>query len=224
MSNFNESQLAERQCCETLLTIAKYEIDSMQQEREFPSNGVYIQDVNYKLWKAEDWDGSVKPNAIAVIENDDKFLIALTQPQKMSLNDISTVDFWHDIEIENNKITNMYARYDGMGKTASILKTQPSTEYAAGYCNAFIFPDGKTRGYLPTGDQLQLAYQNKVDVTAALQKCGGAKMESEYYWSSSSGHFYEGYSRGEMFRWIGGYGNGCLINSKRCVRPFADFQ
>ena len=170
MSNFNESQLAERQCCETLLTIAKYEIDSMQQEREFPSNGVYIQDVNYKLWKAEDWDGSVKPNAIAVIENDDKFLIALTQPQKMSLNDISTVDFWHDIEIENNKITNMYARYDGMGKTASILKTQPSTEYAAGYCNAFIFPDGKTRGYLPTGDQLQLAYQNKVDVTAALQK------------------------------------------------------
>lgn len=224
MSNFNKSQLAERQCCETILTIAKHEIDSIQQEREFPSNGVYIQDVNYKLWEIKDCDDSVKPNAIAVIENEDKFLIALAQPPKMQLNDASAVDFWHDIEIENNKITNTYFHYDGMRKTASILKTQPSTEYAAGYCNDFIFPDGKTKGYLPTEDQLQLAYRDKVDITAALQKCGGAKMESGYYWTSSLGFFYNGISRGGIFRWVGGYGKEAIIDVKHCVRPFADFQ
>lgn len=224
MSNFNKSQLTERQCCETLLTIAQHEIESVQQERKFPSNGVYIQDVNHKLWEIKEWDGSVKPNAIAVIGNDDKFLIALTQPSKMGLSDNSSVDFWADIYIDNNKTNNAYAHYDGARKTASILKAQPSTDYAAGYCNAFIFPDGKTRGYLPTIYQLKLAYQNKVDIATALQKCGGMKMESDHYRSSSLGRFSNGEIYGKVFRWVGGYDVGANMLEKLFVRPFADFQ
>ena len=39
--------------------------------------GVFIQDVNGNLWNTEDWDGSVSPNAVAVISKRCRFLIAL---------------------------------------------------------------------------------------------------------------------------------------------------
>ena len=39
--------------------------------------GVFIQDVNGNLWNTEDWDNSVKPNAVAVISTRCRFPIAL---------------------------------------------------------------------------------------------------------------------------------------------------
>jgi hypothetical protein len=40
--------------------------------------------------------------------------------------------------------------YNGRLNTDAILSLKPDTDLAAGYCNSFIFPDGVTKGHLPS--------------------------------------------------------------------------
>lgn len=192
------------------------------QEAQTPTNGVYIQDVNGKLWKTEDWDGSAVPNAIAVITDEAKFLMTLERSD-LAMSDSSRT------EIDRYMFgTSCYklaiSDYDGAGNTANILKVQPSIDYAAGYCSAFTFPDGKTKGYLPSFGQLKLAYENKGKIKAALSKCGGTAMgASDCYWSSTFRDVYDVY----RYCWVLGWGDNDFysgeLGDSYYVRPFADF-
>ena len=74
--------------------------------------------------------------------------------------------------------------YNGKTNTANILKTVSSTDYAAGWANAFTFPDG-TKGHLPSLGEFWEVYQNKASVDAALAKCGGTAMYTGGQWSST---------------------------------------
>lgn len=187
-------------------------------------NGVYIQDINGNLWEVDDWDGSVAPNAIAVIADESKFLIALTQMPSagpISRDPTAPIDDYMAAALDT---TEAKAEYDGAGNTAKILKVESCTDYAAGYCDAFIFPDNKTKGYLPSLGQLNLAYQNKAAVDAALGKCGGTAMSTScYYWSSTFWGVYCGYRRCWRFGWSDGYVFGNHLGGKEFVRPFANF-
>lgn len=189
-----------------------------------PINGVYIQDIKGKLWKTEDWDDSVKPNAVAVIADEAKFLIALTQaPSTTTISSFSTatLDKYMMAALVSDAAK---ADYDGAGNTANIMKLQPSTDYAVGYCNAFTFPDGRTKGFLPSLGQLNLAYQNKDAIDAALSKCGGIGMIEDYYWSSTfSGVNGSGRSCW-VLRWNGGIVSYDYVSHYYHVRPFADFN
>ena len=186
--------------------------------------GVYIQDVNGKLWKTEEWYGLTKPNAIAVIADNAKFRIALTQA---SLRMIISGEFSEPLEkymMRSASSAAALSDYNGTENTANMLLAQPSIDYVAGHCNAFTFPNGKTKGYLPSFGQLNLAYKNKSAIDAALRKCGGAAMRESWYWSSTfwgvSSSFYR-YCW--TLRWSdGGVGYGSL-NYYAYVRPFADF-
>ena len=188
-----------------------------------PICGVFIQDIKGNLWKTEEWDGSVKPNAIAVIADKAKFLIALTQPSLMPISS----GFGDSLEGYMTAIPSSEAAEaddDGEGNTARIMEMQPSTEYAAGYCNAFTFPDGKTRGYLPSLGQLRLAYQNKAAIATALSKCGGTAMNTScYYWSST----FWGVNCSHRLCWLLYWSDGNVYYGSlffgRCVRPFANF-
>lgn len=193
-------------------------------ELQSPNNGVYIQDVNGKLWGMEEWDNSVKPNAIAVISNEAKFLIALTEPTSCMRISSGCID-----PFEEYMMCAMYSAialsdYDGAENTASIMKMLPSTDYAAGYCNAFTFPDGKTKGFLPSLGQLNLAYQNKAAVSAALSKCGGTAMTNGYYWSSTFWGVNGNHRYCWNLYWSDGGVNCSYLNSRTYVRPFAGFQ
>ena len=107
-------------------------------KQQVPSEGVYIQDVNGKLWKTEDWDNSAKPNAVAVIAKEDKFLIALVEPlSRMSISLSYTA--LEKYMATTSSSAEAKADYNGVGNTANILKMMLSTDCAAGYCNAFIF-------------------------------------------------------------------------------------
>ena len=76
--------------------------------------------------------------------------------------------------------------YNGAVNTQLIVeKCQSSTEYAAGACNAYTFPDGTTKGYLPSLGELNLAYQNKAAIDKVLAACGGTVFASGYHWSST---------------------------------------
>ena len=187
-------------------------------------DSVYIQDVNGKLWKTEEWDDSVKPNAIAVITRETKFLIALTQsPSKKTICNVSHAPLEEYMASHDRK--EALADYDGAGNTMKIIMVEGSNVFAAGYCDNFTFPDGKTRGYLPSLGQLAIAYRNKVEITFALRKCGGDAMVTGYYWSST---FYCATSYGLyrtcwLFDWCGA-ATTSRVSFAYKVRPFADFQ
>ena len=114
---------------------------------------------------------------------------------------------------------------DSAGNTANILKAQSSTESAAGYCDAFTFPDGTTKGVLPALGWWQIAYNRKSDVDACLQACGGDAITylENYQWSST----YWGTDAGGEYMWQkdwergGKNSNGLLWASS--VRPFAEY-
>ena len=75
--------------------------------------------------------------------------------------------------------------YNGVTNTQNIVtKCQSATTYAAGWCNAYTFPDGVTKGYLPAAGELYLTYQNKTAIDAALSACGGTALVSAH-WSST---------------------------------------
>ena len=123
--------------------------------------------------------------------------------------------------------TKAKADYDGAGNTAKIIQSEycSGTTYAAGYCNAFTFPDGKTKGFLPSLGQWNLAYLNKEAITATLSACGGTPMIAGWgdYWSST---FYGKHSSSRscwFFEWIYGSidNSGYYLNSSLHVRPFA---
>lgn len=84
--------------------------------------------------------------------------------------------------------------------TANIMKLQSGTGYAAGYCNSFTFPDGKTKGLLPAFGWLQTAYDNKAAVDACLAACGATAMDtSNYHWAST---FWGVSSYGYRYCWM----------------------
>ena len=120
--------------------------NSIKETPQLQSNGVYIQDIKGKLWKTEDWDDSVKPNAVAVIADESKFLIALTQaPSTTTISSFSTatLDKYMMAALDSDVAK---ADYNGAGNTANIMKLPQRTDYAANHCSTYILPDGNTKG------------------------------------------------------------------------------
>ena len=218
MSNFNI--ISFKGLMQYANTEAQY--NSINEAPQLPSNGVYIQDNKGNLWETEDWDGSVKPNAVAVIADEAKFLIALTQaPSTTTISSFSTatLDKYMMAALDSDVAK---ADYNGAGNTANIMKLPQRTDYAANYCSTYILPDGNTKGYLPSLGQLNLAYQNKEAVNAALSKCGAAMFE-DYYWSSTFAGVNGSGRSCWTLRWNGGIVSYDYVSHYYHVRPFADF-
>lgn len=204
---------------------AKKKTNAVKKDTATVKNGVYIQDVNGKLWKTADWDGSVKPNAIAVITPQHKFRIALKNSPITSIQsrDIVRVDIMMSTSIHDTNAA--YADFNGVNNTQEMIKMQALPIYAAGACNAYIFPDG-SKGYLPALGELNLAYQNKDAVDSALSACGGTALEDGYYWSSTFYGICGGMNRNCWWslNWYNGAVNYHLWHYIHHVRPFALFE
>ena len=185
--------------------------------------GVFIEATNMGLYTSDNWDSSKTPNSIVVLTDSVKFRMAVTQPS--STMQISS-DYTAPLENYMTAISDQTAAkadYNGSGNTANIMRFQSSTSYAAGYCNSFTFPDGKTKGFLPSLGQLNLAYQNKAAVNAALSKCGGTAMTNNYYWSSTFWGV-DGSTRNcWILTWSDGSVIGYYLSSNYYVRPFAAY-
>ena len=114
--------------------------------------------------------------------------------------------------------------------TANIMKYTSRTEYAAGYCDSFIFPDGKTKGLLPAFGWLWTAYDNKSAVDACLAACGATAMETgterlSYYWASTLWGISPQKERAcWILRWSDGKNTGGIIDTDFWVRPFAEYN
>ncbi len=53
--------------------------------------------------------------------------------------------------------------YNGKSNTQKALSINSSTEYAAGYCNAYTFPDGVTKGHWHSLGECYQMYLNKTE-------------------------------------------------------------
>ena len=188
--------------------------------------GVFIQDKSGKLWTTDSWDTSnnSNANAIAVLTSNVKVLVALTDS-----GGTKQIHSSYSGALENYmtavNTTQAKADYKGAENTANIMKLQSSTSYAAGWCNAFTFPDGKTKGHLPSLGEFWEVYQNKSLVDAALSKCGGTAINtSDYHWCSTFWGISEPYRKCWSLTWRDGgvYGNGLFDNGY--VRAFAAYS
>ena len=188
------------------------------------TNGVYIEATNGKLFTSDKWTGSLTPNSVVVIQDEVRFRIALTQSSSTM-----KIHSSHDGALENymtaiGDIAQAKLDMKSAENTANIMKLQSGTGYAAGYCNSFTFPDGKTKGLLPALGWLQTAYDNKAAVDACLAACGATAMDtSNYHWASTFWGVDSGYRYCWELRWSAGYVGYYGLNGKGRVRPFATY-
>ena len=188
-------------------------------------NGVYIEATNGELFTAEEWTGSLTPNSVVVIQDEVRFRIALTQSSSMMrLNQKSSGELENYMTGIKDK---EQAKLDmkSAENTANIMKLQSGTNYAAGYCNSFTFPDGKTKGLLPALGWWQTAYDNKTAVDACLAACGATAIDTaKYHWTSTFWGVYNTSRYGWMLTWSSGaiYNSG--LSASNWVRPFATYE
>lgn len=186
--------------------------------------GVFIEATDRTLHQSTEWTGAKTANSIVVSQPTTAFRIALTQSSNTmmihSSYDGTLENYMTGISSESQAKLDMKSAEN----TANIMKLQSGTGYAAGYCNSFTFPDGKTKGLLPALGWLQTAYDNKAAVDACLAACGATAMDTSYYhWAST----FWGVSGSTRCCWAlpwsdGNVGSLSLINSYR-VRPFAAY-
>lgn len=140
-------------------------------DADYGHGDVYIQDVDGMLWSVGDWDNGAIANAIAVMTPWHSFLIAL-RPDKMMRVDDTFSGFWRDRLMYTTNPIAAKCDYDGKRNTMLMTEIEPSQDFSAGYCAAYTFPDGVTRGHLPSLGELYIAYKNKDAINAALKACG----------------------------------------------------
>ena len=197
---------------------------SLKKQTPLPSlNGVYIEATNGELFTSDKWTGSLTPNSVVVIQDEVQFRIALMSStmQIYSSSSGALENYMTAISDEAQAKLDMKSAEN----TANIMKLQSGTDYAAGYCNSFTFPDGKTKGLLPALGWWQTAYDNKEVVDACLAACGAMVMDiSNFHWTSTFYGVDRAGDRGCWFLdWLGGYVDYNSLNGSCLVRPFAAY-
>ena len=195
----------------------------MSLKKQAPSS-VYIEATNGELFTADKWTGNLKPNSVVVIQDEVQFRIALTQPSNKG-----KICSSYSSPLENYMtgiIDEEQAKLDmkSVENTDNIRKLEKSTTFAAGYCNAYLFPDGKTKGLLPALGWWQTAYDNKAAVDACLAACGATPMDtSNYHWASTLW----GVSGSDRDCWVLSWSDGSVspyyLDGSLRVRPFAAY-
>lgn len=188
--------------------------------------GVFIEATDGTLHQSTEWTGAKTANSIVVKQPTVAFRIALTQSSGIMKIHSSSSETLENYMTAISDSSQAKLDMKSAENTANIMKLQSGTGYAAGYCNSFTFPDGKTKGLLPALGWLQTAYDNKAAVDACLAACGATAMDtSDYHWAST---FWGVHSNGNRGCWILRWSNGSVSNygylsSSIRVRPFAEY-
>ena len=198
----------------------------MSLKKQTPSlNGVYIEATNGELFTSDKWTGSLTANSVVVIQDEVRFRIALTQSSSRMTIHSSSSGALENYMTAISDTAQAKLDMKSAENTANIMKLNNSTGYAAGYCNSFTFPDGKTKGLLPALGWLQTAYDNKAAVDACLAACGATAMDtSNYHWASTFCGVDS--SNGRLcwrLPWSDGNVGYYYLEGSYRVRPFAEY-
>lgn len=187
--------------------------------------GVFIEATDGTLHQSTEWTGEKTANSIVVKQPTVAFRIALTQSSSTMRIHASVTGALGNYMTEIRDEAQAKLDMKSPENTANIMKLQSGTGYAAGYCNSFIFPDGKTKGLLPALGWLQTAYDNKSAVDACLAACGATAMDtSNDHWASTFWGAYLGFSsRCWKLVWSDGSVSYSGLTEIYRVRPFAAY-
>ena len=142
------------------------------------ANGVYIEDVNGKLWTESEWNGSVAPNGVAVVTNECQFVMALELlPENYKWGGRGTAV--SGIATTTAKATAV-TDYNGKTNTETIINALKGVtdDYnstgapAAEACVSYVFPNGKN-GYLGSMGEWKAIIDNTGLINTALSKVIG---------------------------------------------------
>ena len=153
----------------------------IQVEQDYSTwRGVFIQDINSKLYAAEDWDSSQMANGVAIQTDDISFVIAL----KDASSSYCTWGTRSNISGVNNSDSKATVKtyLNGEKETEAII-TNAASSVAASYCRNYTFPNGQN-GYMGAGGEWWIVLSNKEAVTAAMNACGGT-VPSKDYWCTT---------------------------------------
>lgn len=194
-------------------------------KKKQPEFGVFIEATDGTLYQSTEWKGTKTANSIVVKQPTVSFRISLTEAgDTMKLLDSST----RRLSLYMTAIPDEASAIKDMKSTANTLnikKLVSSTDYAAGYCNAKTFPDGKTKGVLPAYGWWRIAYDNKDSVDACLSACNGTPMDTSlYYWSSTFWGLFNNRSDCWAISWADPSPYSIQADVYFYVRPFAEYN
>ena len=186
--------------------------------------GVYIEATDGTLHKSTEWTGAKTANSIVVKQPTVAFRIALTQSSTVLKIHSSRSGNLENYMTAIGDIAQAKLDMKSAENTANIMKLQSGTNYAAGYCNSFTFPDGKTKGLLPALGWWQAAYDNKAAVDACLAACGATPIDKSHYnWASTFWGIIGSDRICWMLNWSDGDVYNNFLNNGFRVRPFAAY-
>lgn len=188
--------------------------------------GVFIEATDGTLHKSTEWTGDKTANSIVVKQPTTAFRIALKphSDTRQIHGDYQAAYDNYMTAIED--IAQAKLDMKSAENTANMMKLRDRTDYAAGYCNSFTFPDGKTKGVLPALGWWQTAYDNKAAVDTCLAACGSTPMNtSTYHWTST----FRGVDKYKnrsfwVLNWSNGNVTNCIPTDWYRVRAFAEYN
>lgn len=141
------------------------------------ANGVYIEDVNGKLWTKSEWDGSVTPNGVAVVTPETSFVISRNRLDGSGPYSNLTSLSGDIVTTKDSSVAMM--DFNGYNNTVGIVKkdgTNSSGYYSlAKRCQDYTFPNGQ-KGYLGAAGEVRILYSNAVKVQALLNLIYGSSL------------------------------------------------
>lgn len=183
------------------------------------SLGVFILGTDSNLYSANEWN---QPNSyavgVAVLTNECKFVV---QPgggyenQWKRNDDPNTIVGVGTADLEYLAVTD----YGGVQNTAKIISVcGENPNYAAGWCNSFLFKNGK-KGYLGAAGEWRKVLSNWSEFNQCMSKIGGENMSNSVYWTSTQ-------YGDRPFAWIINRNALTYIGKKQyCIAlPFAQFN
>lgn len=159
------------------------EIASIETGGSVPSypNGIYIQHIDGRLFKTEEWTLIGYPNdeanGVAVVSDACRFVIAKTEKQYINWQNTATL-------IEGvatfTSLESAITDFDGVNNT-DLMTDSP----AKGYCSGYTFPNGQ-QGYLGSAGEWNEFLKSYNAVDSAMTSIGGESFFSnKKYWTST---------------------------------------
>lgn len=193
-------------------------------EIEVP-NGVYIQDADGVLWQEAAWDGSATPNGVAVVTDECRFVIAMSESYYSIPIYEGSYSPSMSLTIYSYSSTAM-ADFSGSSNTTAMTSAYGNDKsWAAGYCADFTFPNGK-KGYLGSMGEWEAAYDYKTAVITCMDKVSDSYIRNDYYWTSTrAGNINSSgvvYNRFWSLDWTQLNSSSYKVTSQFYARPFTE--
>lgn len=144
--------------------------------------GVFIEDINGKLWTESEWDGSVEPNGVAVCTENCRFVLALEDAYYSTCMWGSYGTLITGITSVNSSVEAVLD-FNGKSNTSAICE-QDSNATASIKATEYTFPNGQN-GYLGAAGEWQAVLDNSDIVAEAIYKCNGTAFSGTHYWTST---------------------------------------